>query len=110
MKNSLYLMFLVVVFAVAGCATSSDLKMVRSELNQQVEEKVVAVNTRIATLQKEQEKNTETLASLRKGQANASADFTELRDQVQQLRGEVETLKKETSRDKDDREKIDSLL
>jgi len=110
LKNSLYLMFLVVVFAVAGCATSSDLKMVRSELNQQVEEKVVAVNTRIATLQKEQEKNTETLASLRKGQANASADFTELRDQVQQLRGEVETLKKETSRDKDDREKIDSLL
>jgi tol-pal system protein YbgF len=112
LKNSLYLIFLAVVFAVAGCATSSDLKMVRSELNQQMEEKVVAVDTRIATLQKEQEKNTETLVSLRKGQANASADFTELRDQVQQLRGEVETLKKETSRDtnKDDKEKIDSLL
>ena len=114
MKNSLYLIFLAVVFAVAGCATSSDLKAVRSELNQQMEEKVVAVDTRIATLQKEQEKNTETLVSLRKGQANVSADFAELRDQVQQLRGEVEKLKKEISRDtnKDDnyKEKIDSLL
>jgi tol-pal system protein YbgF len=65
-------------------------------------------------LQKEQEKNTTALASMRKGQANTSADFAELRDQIQQLRGQVETLKKDSSRDskKDDeyKEKIDNLL
>jgi tol-pal system protein YbgF len=65
-------------------------------------------------MQKEQEKNTATIASMRKGQANTSADFAELREQIQQLRGQVESLKKDTSRDskKDDeyREKIDNLL
>ena len=114
MKRSLYLIFLAVIFSIAGCATSSDLKAVRSELNQQMEEKLAAVDTRIAALQKEQEKNTAALASMRKGQANTSADFAELRDQIQQLRGQVETLKKDTSRDskKDDeyKEKIDNLL
>ena len=114
MKSSLYLMFLALVFFVSGCATSSDLKAVRSELNQQMEEKLAAVDTRIAALQKEQEKNTTTLASMRKGQANTSADFAELRDNIQQLRGQVETSKKETSRDskKDDeyKAKIDNLL
>ena len=114
MKSSLYLMFLIVIFSIAGCATSSDLKTVHSELNLQMGEKLAAVDTRIAALQKEQEKNAETLASMRKGQANASADFAELRDHIQQLRGQVETLKKETGRDskKDDeyKEKIDNLL
>ena len=53
MKNSLYLYSLaVLIFSVAGCATSSDLKTVRSELNQQMEEKVVAVDTRIAAAAK----------------------------------------------------------
>lgn len=117
-KGSLYLLFLTVIFSITGCATSSDLKAVRSELNQQMEEKLAAMDTRVdarvSTLQKEQAKNTETLASMRKGQANTGADLTELRDQIQQLRGQVEALKKDTSRDskKDDeyRAKIDNLL
>lgn len=102
------------VFSIAACATSSDLSAVRSQLNQQMEEKLATVDTRIAALQKEQEKNAAALASMRKGQANTSADFTELRDHIQQLRGQVEALKKETSRDskKEDeyKEKIDNLL
>jgi tol-pal system protein YbgF len=106
------------VFSITACATSSDVRKVRSELNQQMEEKLAAtdtrVDTRMAALQKELAKNTETLASMRKGQANTSADFAELRDQIQHLRGQVETLKKETARDskKDDeyKEKIDNLL
>ncbi len=135
MKSSLYLIFSALVFFVSGCATSSDLKAVRSALNQQMEEKLAAVDTRIAALdtriaavdtqvaavdpriaalQKGQEQNTTNLASMRKGQANTSADFAELRDNIQQLRGQVETLKKETSRDskKDDeyKAKIDNLL
>ena len=111
MKSSLYLIFPALVFFVSGCATSSDLKAVRSELNQQMEEKFAAVDTRIAAVQKEQEKNTTTLASMRKGQANVSADFAELRENIQQLHGQVETLKKEASRDsKEYKAKVDNLL
>lgn len=102
------------VLSLAACATSSDLKTIRSEINQQMEEKLANVDNRMAALQKEQEKNSAAMASLRKGQANTSADFTELREQIQQLRGQIETLKKDTARDtkKDDeyREKIDNLL
>lgn len=117
MRRFFYLI-LPVTFLLASCATSSDLRAVRSELNQQMEEKLAAmdarVEARVSTLQKGQDKNTQALASMRKGQANTSADFTELRDQIQQLRGQVETLKKETIRDskKEDeyKEKIDNLL
>lgn len=118
MRRSLYIILPIMVFSIAGCATSSELKAVRSELNQQMEEKLAAVDTRVdtrlAALQKEQEKSTTALASMRKGQANTSADFAELREQIQQLRGQVEALQKETSRDskKEDgyKEKIDNLL
>lgn len=110
MKSSLYLIFLTIVFVVAGCATSSDLKAVRSELNQQMQEKLAAADARITALQKEQEKNTEDLSSLRKGQANKEADFAELRDQIQQLRGDIETLKKDTPHDASFKEKMDTLL
>ncbi len=114
MKRFLFLLLPWMVFCLVACATSSELKTVRSEMNQQMEEKLAAMDTRLAAMQKEQEKNAATIASMRKGQANASADYAELREQVQQLRGQVESLKKDTSRDtkKDDeyREKIDNLL
>jgi tol-pal system protein YbgF len=105
-------------FLLTACATSSDLKTVHSEVNQQMEEKLAAadarVDARVSELQKAQAKNAEALASIRKGQANTGADFAEMREQIQQLRGQVETLKKETARDskKDDeyRQKIDNLL
>lgn len=83
-------------------------------MNQQMEEKLTAMDSRLTKLQKEQEKNSTAVAAMRKNQANTSADYTELREQIQQLRGQIESLKKETSRDakKDDeyREKIDNLL
>lgn len=118
MRRSWYLIFPSMFLLLTACATSSDLKEVRSEVNQQMEEKLAAadarVDTRVSELQKAQAKNAEALASIRKGQANTGADFAELRDQIQQLRGQVETLKKETTRDskKDDeyKEKINNLL
>lgn len=103
MKSSLYLTFLVFVFAIAGCATSSDLRDVRSELNQRMDEKISAVDARvdarIVKMQKENEENAAALASIRKGHANTNADFAEIRDQLQQLRGQIEILKKGTSLD-----------
>ena len=106
------------VFSLAACATSSDLKALRTELNQQMEAKFAAADTRlddrVSAVQNAQAKNTEDLAALRKATANTGVNISDLRDQVQQLRGQVETLKKETARDpKKDaevQEKIDHLL
>jgi TolA-binding protein len=99
LKNSFYLLLLILVFSIAGCATSQDLKAVRSELNQKMEEKISAVDAELATLKKEQEKNSSTVASMRKGQANSAADLSDLRESIQQLRGQLETLKKDMARE-----------
>lgn len=99
MKKAFYIFLALFVLLVSGCATSSELTALRSDLSQQMEAKLTAVDGQIADLKKEQEKNLQTLGSMRKGQANTSADFAELRDQIQQLRGQVETLQKSTARD-----------
>src|ERR1035437_1489296 len=99
LKNSFYLFLLILVFSIAGCATSQDLKAVRSELNQKMEEKLSAVDAELAILKKEQEKNSSTVALMRKGQANSAADLGDLRENIQQLRGQLETLKKDMARD-----------
>jgi tol-pal system protein YbgF len=95
LKNSFYLLLLILVFSIAGCATSQDLKRARLELN----EKLSAVDAELVTLKKEQEKNSSTLASMGKGHANSAADVSELREAIQQLRGQLETLKKDMTRD-----------
>lgn len=105
--------------AICGCATSSDIKGLRIELNQRIEEKVAAVDARMearaAKLLEEHEESAAELAAIRKSHANTSADFTEIRDQLQQLRGEIETLRKETAaslpKDKDEElnARIDAL-
>jgi len=65
-------------------------------------------------LQKEINKNTETLSATRKGSANAAADITDLRDNLQQLRGQVEVLRKDlarnTKREDEYKEKFDNII
>ena len=95
LKNSFYLLLLILVFSIAGCATTQDLKGTRSELN----DKLSVVDAELAILKKEQEKNSSTLASMSKGHANSAADVSELREAIQQLRGQLETLKKDMTRD-----------
>ncbi|HQC43589.1 MAG TPA: tol-pal system protein YbgF, partial [Verrucomicrobiota bacterium] len=89
------------VLAICGCATSSDIRGLRAELNQRMDEKVAAVDARMearaAKLLEEHKESAAELAAIRKSHANTSADFTEIRDQLQQLRGQIETLKKETA-------------
>ena len=100
MRNYIYLLLLVLVFSVAGCATTQDLKALRSELNQKMEEKMDAklavVDADLATLKK----NSAALDSMRNGQANTAADISDLRENLQQLRGQVETLKKDFANQK----------
>jgi tol-pal system protein YbgF len=111
MRNSIYLLLVVLVFSVAGCATTQDLKALRSELSQKMEEKMDAklavVDADLATLKK----NAAVTEALRKGQADASADITDLRENLQQLRGQVETLKKDSALNtKKDEQRFDNIL
>jgi tol-pal system protein YbgF len=101
----------VLVFSVAGCATTQDLKALRSELNQKMEEKMDAklavIDAELTTLKK----NLTALEAVRKEQADAAADITDLRENLQQLRGQVETLKKDyTTNSKKDDQRFDSIL
>lgn len=117
MKRFLLFLPLFSLFLVSGCATSSDLKAARVDLSFQMDEKISVVtehlDNRLAAIEEGQTKSTEDLAFLRKGQANSSADFSEIRDQISQLRGQVEALKKDIAKDlkkeEESRDKIDNL-
>jgi len=113
LNRSFNLFLLILVFSIVGCATSQDLKVARSELNQKMEEKLSAVDSELASLKKEQEKNSIAVASITKGNANSAADVTDLRETIQQLRGQLETLKKDMARDakKNDelKDRLDSI-
>jgi len=111
LRNYIYLLLVVLVFSVAGCATTQDLKALRLELNQKMEEKMDAklavVDADLATLKK----NSAVLETMRNGQANAAADITDLRENLQQLRGQVETLKKDSAlNSKKDEQRFDNIL
>ena len=94
MRNHIYVLLFLIILSVMGCASTEDLKALRSELNQKMEEKMDAklavVEAELATLKK----NLTALEGMRKEQANATADITDLRENLQQMRGQVEALKK----------------
>jgi len=99
-----YLILLVILLIFTGCATRGDLKSLRSELNQKMDVTVDSVK-------KELSKSSEVLEQTRKSNANTAADIAELRDSIQQLRGQMETVKKDMARGtKVDEEKIDNML
>ena len=114
MRNSLYLVVMVMFISLTGCATTGDLKALRSEINQGMEEKIAAVDTSLAAIKNDLGKSSEALAQSRKGNANTAADIADLRDNLQQLRGQVEALKKDMARSlkKEDeyKDKFDNIL
>ncbi|MFA5321826.1 MAG: tol-pal system protein YbgF [Smithella sp.] len=107
MGKHLYFVLFVTILCLTGCATSGDLRALRSELNQRMDEKVSLINADLNELKK----NATALDSIRNGQANSAADISELRENLQQLRGQVESLKKDlaTSSKKDD-QRLDNML
>ena len=108
MRKINYLILLVALFIIAGCASRGDLKALRSELNQKIDSRLDAAVDSVKT---ELAKSSEVLEQTRKINANTTADIAELRDGIQQLRGQVETLKKDVARGgKVDEEKIDNML
>jgi len=111
LKNSIYLFLTLLTLFIAGCATTQDLRALRSELNQKMDEKMDAkmavVDSELTTLKK----SVTALEAMRTGQASAAADITDLRENLQQLRGQVETLKKDfTSNSKKDEQRFESIL
>jgi tol-pal system protein YbgF len=88
LRNFLYLILSVMLLILTGCATNGDLKALRSELNQKMENKLTAVDATLLSVKKE-------LEQTRKDNANTAADITDFRDSLQQLRGQVEALKKD---------------
>ncbi|MCX7635801.1 MAG: hypothetical protein N2Z74_08685, partial [Syntrophales bacterium] len=77
----------------AGCATSGELKVLRQESQGKMsvlEDRIAAVETSTADLRKETAKTDEAVTALRKSSADVRADLTELREQLQQIRGLVE--------------------
>lgn len=112
----IFFLILFVPAVIIGCATTEDLKKVQSELDRNiviaVEEKVAAVDAKLAALQKENaaalgdveksmergvEKNADAINALQKSLAATGADIADIRDNLQQLRGQVEGVRKDLS-------------
>ncbi len=112
MRNGLYLVLLLSVLM--GCATTDDLKAMRSELNQSMDDKLAVIEANTAALKKELGKSSEAIAQTRKGNANTVADISDLRDNIQQLRGQLDALKKDmtrnTKKDEEYKEKFDNII
>jgi len=79
------------MFMVVACATTSDLKSVESDLNQRMEARLTSIDEEISAMKK----SIAAMEVTRKGQANLGADLAEMRESLNQLRGQVEILKNE---------------
>ena len=125
---------ILIMACVAGCATTDDLRRVRGDLNRQmqltndristVEQGWPGVKDEMGNLRKEIEKTNvvinDAIKPLRSGQAEGRADLTEIREQLQQIRGMADGLRKDLAslsaktgrRDEEEktvRDKIDNL-
>ncbi|MBN1365115.1 MAG: tol-pal system protein YbgF [Syntrophaceae bacterium] len=107
MTKYTYIILFLTLFYLSGCATTGDLKALRSELNQRTDEKIASIYAELNEIKK----NTAAMDSMRKGQANTVADLSDLRENLQQLRGQVETLKKDaTLSSKKDEQLLDNII
>lgn len=95
-----------------ACASSKDLKKVQAEFgrkNNVLEEKAVLQEKEIQSLKAENLTLTEAVTALRQSQAEKGADLTDLKEQLQQIRGQLDQLdmfRKDTTLSK---EKMDAL-
>ena len=112
MKKNILLPSLLMI-ALIGCATVSDLNKVRSEIDQKItvevggkivpmekkvavaEESLAALKTESAAIRGDVGKNSEAVAAIRRSMAETSADIADIRDNLQQLRGQLDLLRKD---------------
>ena len=107
MRRFPYIPGVIALLFVAGCATTSDLRRVHGNLDNQIRltnEKIAAVEqssggvkSEIADLRKEDEKAVQSIAALRGTLADSRAEVTEIREQIQQIRGNIDSLRRDLS-------------
>jgi len=108
LRRYLPTLFIIVFLSVTGCATTDDLRRVRSDLNRHIQvtnEKIAAVEQgfaplrdEIAGVRSEIAKTTqEAIQPLRSSQAEGRAEMTDIREQLQQIRGTADGLRKDLS-------------
>ena len=111
MPLHLTILVFIAILSVAGCATTDDQRLLRNELNQQiqrtndkivdVEKGSIAIKSEVASLRKDiektNEKTSEEFKSLRSVQAETRADVTEIREQMQQIRGAIDGMRKDVA-------------
>jgi len=98
---------LVVLFliSVMGCATTKEFESVQGDLARETK----ALKEENASLRKDVEKINQAISGLGKNQAEMGADITDIRDEIQKLKGTVEGLRKDISLFKEYREKVDNV-
>jgi tol-pal system protein YbgF len=102
-----YIPVVIALLFVTGCATTSDLRRVHGNLDNQIRltnEKIAAVEqssggvrAEIADLRKEDERSVQSIAALRGTLADSRAEVTEIREQIQQIRGSIDSLRRDLS-------------
>jgi len=115
-KLSFFIVVLVGLAGLAGCATSKDLQKVRGELltrMEAAEQKMAALDQTDQAIKADAKSTGDSVALLQKRQAETDADLSDVKDQLRQIRGLVDGLKRDVSassgRHDELKEKLDAL-
>jgi tol-pal system protein YbgF len=106
LRRYLAILFVIMLLTVTGCATTDDLRRVRGSLDRQIQvtnEKVAAVEQGFAPLRDEiagvrseiPKTVQEAIQPLRTSQAEGRAEITDIREQLQQIRGMIDGLRRD---------------
>jgi tol-pal system protein YbgF len=106
LRRYLPILFVISILTMTGCATTDDLRRVRGNLDRQIQvtnEKVAAVEQgfaplrdEIAGVRSEMPKTVqEAIQPLRTSQAEGRAEITDIREQLQQIRGMIDGLRRD---------------
>lgn len=115
-KLCLVLFVLIGLAGVSGCATSKDLRRVQGDLLARIEateQKIAALDQTDQAIKGDARTVSESVTLLQKRQAETGADLADAKDQIRQIRGLVDGMKKDMSsgggRQDELKEKIDAL-
>lgn len=97
MKEKLSGLLVLCLIFISGCATTKDLNRVQGNLDR----KIQALSDEDKNVRQDTEN---AIAGLRKSQAETGADITEMRDEIQKLKGLVEGLRKDVAILKDNKD------
>lgn len=104
MKKKISFLLVLFLISVVGCATTKEFDRVQGDIDRETK----ALKEENANLRKDVEKINQAISGLAKNQAEMGADVTDMRDEIQKLKGAAEGLRKDISLFKEYKEKLDS--